>query len=181
MRSSHKWYRKCALKPNSTTLSFTSWQCSLERDNREAYLSSSSRAFTSTAASSTPTLIADYFVNTVEQSPCRRTEQQCPFAMHTNKSPSTTGVRININLWKRCKYTSYQQPLDRHTSIPDNIPPPISSIMCTTLQIGSLISLMVTLTYSKIIIMARSTLSHRFNRTAFGNDRVLNLCPRRIW
>ena len=75
--------------------------------------------------------------------------------MHTKKSPSTWRAHKSMKTLQ----IHAIQPLDRHTSItyrPDNIPPPISSIMCTTLQIGSL-SLMVTW----------------FNRTALGNDCVL--------
>ena len=164
-------------------------QCSLDRVGwRAAWLGAAAAdAYTSTAASSTPTLNSGLFCQhcgAISMSLRGRTaaQQQCHFAMHTNKSPSTPAC---ANLWKLCKYTSYQHPTATNRSPIDLIIflRQLVSIMFTTLQIGFL-SLMVT--YSKIIIMdhglmARSTLSHWFNRMALGNYHVLDLCPRRIW
>ena len=157
----------------------------LERDEEQPTLSSSRRAYTSTAASCTPTLNSGLFCqHCVEQSPCLYVVERCTTIMslcyaHTLITLHHRRVRKPM---KTLQIHVIQPPTATHRSHLSTyliiFLRQLATIMCTTLHIGSL-SLMVT--YSKIIIMARSTLSHRFNRTALDNYRVLNLCPRRIW
>ena len=89
---------------------------------RKAYFSSSRRAYCTHQPLHhlPPHTTADYFVNTVEQHP----RLYVAYWLHNNNNvPSvhttiTLHPGVRINLWKRCKYTSYQHPTATNRSPP---------------------------------------------------------------
>ena len=129
-----------------------------------------------------PHSTADYFVNTVEQTPCLYVVER----LHNNNVPLfAICTRINRPSSRRAHKPMYEnvantrhintrQPQIDHLSTPNNIPPPISinNVYNVTNRIPFFDN-----NIFKNNNHGTSTLSHRF-RTALGNDRVLNLCPR---
>ena len=128
----------------------------LERDEERPTLSSSRRAYTSTAASCTPTLNSGLFCqHCVEQSPCLYVVERCTTIMSLCYAHKLITLHPGVRKpMKKLQIHVIQPPTATHRSPIDLIIflRQLATIMCTTLQIGSL-SLMVT--YSIIIIMAR--------------------------